>query len=40
MKIQVDIPQKLNKKLKVIRVEKEHKNLQETIIKVLEEALK
>ena len=37
MKIQLDIPKELNKKLKIEKVERELKNLQETIIKILEE---
>jgi len=40
MKIQLDIPKELNKKLKIEKVERELKNLQETIIKILEENLK
>ena len=40
MKIQLDIPKELNKKLKIAKVERELKNLQETIIKILEENLK
>lgn len=35
MKIQLDIPKELNKKLKIEKAEKEFKNLQETIISIL-----
>lgn len=37
MKIQVDIPKDLNKKLKIKKIEQELKNLQETIIFILRE---
>ena len=37
MKIQLDIPANINKKLKVYKVEKELKNMQEAIINILME---
>ena len=37
MKIQIDIPEKLNKKLKIIKELKDFTNLQITITKCLEE---
>jgi len=40
MKIQIDIPKELNKKLKIERVKRDIKNMQELIIKILEENLK
>ncbi len=40
MKIQLDIPQDLNKKLKVEKAEKEHKSIAEVIIKILREYFK
>lgn len=40
MKIQLDIPKELNKKLKIEKVKRDLNNLQETIIKVLEENFK
>jgi len=40
MKIQIDIPKELNKKLKIEKIERELKNLQETIIEILEEKFK
>jgi len=40
MKIQLDIPDNLNKKLKIYKIEKDLKNLQEAVIKVLEERFK
>lgn len=35
MKIQLDIPKNINKELKIIRIENEFKNLQETVIEIL-----
>lgn len=40
MKTQLDIPPELNKKLKIEKAQKDYKNLEETIIKKLEEAFK
>ena len=40
MKIQLDIPKELNKKLKIEKVNRDLENLQETIIKVLEDYFK
>ena len=40
MKIQLDIPKDLNKKLKIEKVNRDLENLQETIIKVLEDYFK
>jgi len=37
MKIQVDIPEELNKKLKIYRIENDLKNLQEAVVDVLKE---
>ena len=36
MKIQLDIPKELNKKLKIRKAENEFNSLEETIIKILE----
>ena len=36
MKIQLEIPKELNKKLKIEKVQKELKNLQETVLFILE----
>ncbi len=40
MKIQLDIPQDLNKNLKVEKAEQEHKSIAEVIIKILKEYFK
>ena len=40
MKIQLDIPKDLNKKLKIEKINRDFENLQETIIKVLEDYFK
>ena len=40
MKIQLDIPKELNKKLKIVKAQLDYKNLEVTIIKLLEEVLK
>lgn len=40
MKIQLDIPKELNKNLKLERITKDLKNLQETIIRILLEYFK
>lgn len=40
MKIQVDIPDNLNKELKIEKVKRNNKNLQETIIELLKEKLR
>ena len=37
MKIQLDIPANINKKLKVYKVENNHKNMEESIINILRE---
>ena len=37
MKIQIDVPANINKKLKVYKVEKELKNMSEAIINILRE---
>ncbi len=37
MKIQLDIPMDINKKLKIERVIREHSSMRETIIEILEE---
>ena len=39
MKIQLDIPKELNKKLKIEKINRELDNLKETVIQVLEEVL-
>ena len=40
MKIQVDIPKELNKKLKIYKIENELKDLQEAVINVLNKYFK
>jgi hypothetical protein len=40
MKIQIDTPQELHKKLKIEKAKRELETLSETIIKLLEEKLK
>ncbi len=37
MQIQVDIPEEINKKLKIERIQKGYDNKQELIIKILED---
>ncbi len=39
MKIQIDIPKELNKKLKIEKIKRDFKTLQEVIIKLLREKL-
>ena len=39
MKIQLDIPKELNKKLKIRKAEMELNSLEETIIKILDKVL-
>ena len=40
MKIQIDLPKELNKKLKIEKIKREYNTLSELIIKLLEEKLK
>jgi Holliday junction resolvase RusA-like endonuclease len=40
MKIQIDIPEELNKKLKFEKLKRDCSNLQKTIIKILEDYFK
>lgn len=40
MKIQLDIPEKLNKKLKMEKIKRDKPDLKETIIEILEEKLR
>lgn len=40
MKIQLEIPKELNKKLKIEKIEKELKNLQETVLLILKKYFK
>jgi len=40
MKIQIDIPKELNKKIKIEKAKRELNNLAETVIELLEERLK
>lgn len=37
MKLQVDIPKEINKKLKIEKIKRENKTLQETLIEILKE---
>ena len=40
MIMQLNIPDKINKKLKIYKIKNDLKNLQEAVIKILEETLK
>lgn len=40
MKIQLDIPKELNKKLKIYKLEKDLQTLKEAVLEILEEKLK
>lgn len=40
MKIQIDIPKELNKKIKIEKIERELNTLAETVIELLNEKLK
>lgn len=40
MKIQIEIPQDMNKELKILKIRKEHINLQETLIYIIKEYFK
>jgi len=40
MKIQLDIPKELNKKLKIYKIENELKDLKETVISILSKFFK
>jgi hypothetical protein len=40
MKIQLDIPKELNKKLKIEKINKDQKNLTDTVLSILSEHFK